>query len=370
MENVIGENPRYLAEQLITCIGNKRALLPFIGSAVDVVRERSGKDKLSFFDVFSGSGIVARFFRRYASIILANDLEPYSGVINRCYLSDRTILDNPEFDDVHRGISARLGDGPLEPGLIAELYAPRDDRAIEKGERAFYTVRNARYLDTARRFIGEAPERWRDYLLAPLLAEASVHANTAGVFKGFYKNRHTGIGQFGGKQGDALSRILGPISLPRPVLSDFDGPSIVYTGDANEVCARAPEVDVAYLDPPYNQHPYGSNYFMLNLLVDYRRPARISPVSGIPADWQRSSYNRRREAADSLYRLASSLRAKFLLVSFNSEGFIGKDEMEGLLGKIGRVETLETRYNAFRGSRNLANRPIHVSEYLYLVEKR
>lgn len=363
------ENPRYLAEQLITCIGNKRALLPFIGTAVELVRERAGRDKLSFFDVFSGSGIVARFFRQYASLILANDLEPYSSVINRCYLSDKATLDDPEFDEVYRGIVARLEEEPPEAGLIAELYAPRDDGAIRKGERAFYTVRNARYLDAARRLIGEAPGRWRDYLLAPLLAEASVHANTAGVFKGFYKNRHTGIGQFGGKKGDALSRITGPISLPRPVLSEFSGPSIVYSGDANEVCANAPEVDVAYLDPPYNQHPYGSNYFMLNLLIDYERPAKISPVSGIPADWQRSSYNRRREAAGSLYRLADSLRARFLLVSFNSEGFIGKDEMETLLGKVGKVETLETKYNTFRGSRNLANRPIHVSEYLYLVDK-
>ena len=32
------------------------------------------------------------------------------------------------------------------------------------------------------------------------------------------------------------------------------------------------DLDLAYFDPPYNQHPYGSNYFMLNLLVHYRRP--------------------------------------------------------------------------------------------------
>ena len=57
-----------------------------------------------------------------------------------------------------------------------------------------------------------------------------------------------------------------------------------------------PLLDLLYLDPLYNQHPYGFNYFMLNLLCDYRRPERISRVSGIPRDWNRSPYNGRRTA--------------------------------------------------------------------------
>jgi adenine-specific DNA-methyltransferase len=57
------------------------------------------------------------------------------------------------------------------------------------------------------------------------------------------------------------------------------------------------------------------------------------------------------------------------MISFNSEGFIGIDEMRTILGKAGKVEVLETKYNTFRGSRNLKNREIHVKEYLYLLEK-
>jgi adenine-specific DNA-methyltransferase len=62
--------------------------------------------------------------------------------------------------------------------------------------------------------------------------------------------------------------------------------------------------------------------------------------------------------------------APFLLVSFNNEGFIAPEEMRTLLTGLGSVETLETRYNAFRGSRNFTNRPIHVTEQLFLVERR
>jgi adenine-specific DNA-methyltransferase len=183
-------------------------------------------------------------------------------------------------------------------------------------------------------------------------------------------NTRTGRGQYGGNNRDALTRILGDIELPFPLWSRFDCEVEVYREDANTLAGHIGPLDLAYLDPPYNQHPYGSNYFMLNLIADYRRPEKTSRVSGIPPDWNRSDYNNPGRALASFRDLAEKLAAKFLLISFNSEGFIGLSEMKSLLEKIGRVEVLETKYNAFRGSRNLSGRSIHVKEYLYLVEKK
>lgn len=363
------EDPAFLTEQLITYIGNKRSLLRFIGEAMRRIEARLGRSSLDVLDLFSGSGVVARYLKRYARRLLVNDLEGYCSVINRCYLANRTEVDLRALGEVHRGLLERLDRGPLLPGLITRLYAPRDDAHIEPGERVFYTNRNARYLDTARRLIGEAPGELRPFLLAPLLSEASVHANTAGVFKGFYKDSATGIGMFGGRKRDALTRILGDITLPFPVLSRFACPVEVFAEDANRLARRLDEVDVAYLDPPYNQHPYGSNYFMLNLLVDYAEPEGVSPVSGIPAGWRRSTYNRRAGALGVLEDLVSTVKAKFLLISFNSEGFIEREEMISLLSRYGRVETLETDYYTFRGSRNLRARSAYLKEYLYLVER-
>jgi adenine-specific DNA-methyltransferase len=225
------------------------------------------------------------------------------------------------------------------------------------------------YIDTLRQLIEELPDSEKKYFLAPLLSEASIHANTSGVFKGFYKNRETGIGQFGGKNQDALSRIMGKIHLPFPVFSNFNAEVLIYNENSNDLIQRLPEVDLAYVDPPYNQHPYGANYFMLNLIVDYTRPGHISGVSGIPTDWNRSDYNKPGSAYAALYELVSRIRAKYVLVSFNSEGFITLPEMKDMLQRIGKLEILETDYNAFRGSRNLHNRDIHVKEYLYLLEK-
>ncbi|HPA09922.1 MAG TPA: DNA adenine methylase [Treponemataceae bacterium] len=370
MHQDIAEDPRFLSDQLITCLGNKRALLPLIGQAFDEILQDTDRRRVRFFDVFSGSGIVSRFARKYAGLIVANDLEPYAEVINRCYLGPAEAVDDPRFIAAHRDISDRLDTGPLESGIIANHYAPRDDGAIQPGERVFYTNRNARFLDTARQAIARVDPAWQPLLLAPLLSEASVHANTAGVFKGFYKNRDTGIGTFGGKKGDALSRIRGDISLPRPVTSTFPVESIILRGDANEICRTAPTVDIAYLDPPYNQHPYGSNYFMLNLLVKYTEPERMSRVSGIPSAWQRSQYNRKKAAADALEDLVATIRARHVLVSFNSEGFISRDTMERILSAHGRVTTRSVSYNTFRGSRNLRNRDLRVTEFLYILEKK
>ncbi|MDR1374896.1 MAG: DNA adenine methylase [Treponema sp.] len=367
--NELSESQDYLTRQLITCIGNKRRLLGFIGTALEKVKARLGKKRLVLFDLFSGSGVVSRFFKRHAELLLVNDLEAYAEAISRCYLANREEFDLEYLRAVHGELSAKLDEGSLGSGFISELYAPRDDGEIRDGERVFYTSRNARFLDTACRHIGELEEPLRPFFQGPLLAEASVHANTAGVFKGFYKDARTGRGRFGGGGADALKRILGRIEIPFPVFSNFRCPVCIFRGDANRIAGEAPEADLAYLDPPYNQHPYGSNYFMLNLLVNYERPQAISAVSGIPQNWNHSDYNRKGKAAAALAGLVSAVKAKYLLVSFNSEGFITREAMTAMLAKAGAVETLETSYNTFRGSRNLRNRQLHVKEYLFLVEK-
>lgn len=371
MQNLIQkeENPRYLSEQIITYIGNKRTLLPFIGKALSQVQKKLNTTKLKTFDVFSGSGIVSRYLKQYSSLLITNDLEEYARIINCCYLSNSYNRDENLLKDFFNEISHLLVEEKLSPGLISNHYAPKNDETINKGERVFYTQRNAQYLDTARTLISKMPIQYQPFFLAPLFSEASIHANTSGVFKGFYKNKETGIGKFGGHKGDALSRITGDIILPYPVFSNFDCEVTICSGDSSKIAQTLPEVDLAYLDPPYNQHPYGSNYFMLNLLASYNLPEHISPVSGIPVNWNRSQYNKKNHAFAELDSLVENLKAKFLVVSFNSEGFISRIEMEKLLTRHGKLDVIEIPYNTFRGSRNLGNRNIHVTEYLYIVEK-
>lgn len=368
-QDKLEEKPEFLANQLITYIGNKRSLLPFIAKAFDLARNRLAKKKLRVFDAFSGSGVVARFMKGYAEKLITNDLEKYAEVLSNCYLSNTEAVDLTALNEYYDWLTDNVHRGPLSEGFITELYAPNDDENIKPGERVFYTNRNARYLDTARQYIDRLPKKLQVYFLAPLLTEASVHANTSGVFKGYYRDAGSQIGRFGGSNGDALRRIKGDIHLPFPIFSRYSCEVQVHREDTNVLAKQIDEVDLTYIDPPYNQHPYGSNYFMLNLLVDYVRPNNISRVSGIPNNWNRSDYNRRRHAVNALEDLIQSVPSRYLLISFNSEGFISMETMERLLAKYGMVETLQTQYNTFRGSRNLRNRSIHVQEYLFLLEK-
>ena len=364
------ETPDYLTRQLITCLGNKRALLPEIEAAVTKVQRRLGRAQLRILDAFSGSGSVSRLFKRHARYLAVNDLEDYAAVAARCYLRNRSSVDGHALARLIDDLNAAVERSHRSRGFIEELYAPRDEAQITSSDRVFYTRSNARRLDAYRRLIGDVPADLRDLCLGPLLSEASVHANTAGVFKGFYKDRHTKIGRYGGSHGDALERIRGQIVLDVPPLSRFECEVDVLQDDANAAVAGVRDLDLAYFDPPYNQHPYGSNYFMLNLLVDYRRPERLSRVSGIPAGWRRSGYNVRARSLALVSDLFSKTDARFLLVSYNDEGFVDPARMRALLATLGTIEEVCLRYNAFRGSRNLRGRPTHVTEHLFLVERR
>lgn len=363
------EDPAFLSEQLVTYLGNKRALLGFIESALLAIQERTGGSRISIFDPFTGSGATARLFKRFAHTLIVNDLEDYTVPISECYIAGMNDTVRSEVRRWNLRINQTLEDpASLEEGFITDMYAPENDERIRRGERVFYTSINARRIDTARRMIAEAPQELQAFLLAPLLSEASIHANTAGVFKGFYKDRETGIGKFGGTGEHALERICGRVTVPFPVQSLFQSEVTVLQDDANKVVRRMKPVDLTYVDPPYNQHPYGSNYFMLNLITNYERPTDVSRVSGIPSNWNRSRYNKRQKARTAFWDLISRLDTKYILVSYNSEGFIAPEDIIDMLQRLGHLEVFEREYNTFRGCRNLASRPVYVNEFLFLVE--
>lgn len=370
-ENIqIKENREFLTTQIITYLGNKRRLIGNIEKEIDLIAEKSGKEKLVCTDLFSGSGIVARMLKRHSSKLIVNDLENYSSVINSCYLINKKDFPKDEFEYLRKKIedSCRL---EKLPGIISMNYAPQDDDNIKKDERVFYTHQNAVLIDTYRTLIDKfvPDENLRKFFLAPLITEASVHVNTSGVFKGFYKDKNTGIGCFGAAGKNALTRIFGRIELKEPVFSNFESDLEIYQKDTVLLSKELKDLDIAYLDPPYNQHPYGSNYFMLNLILKNKLDVEISKISGITQGWNRSVFNKPYSALKSMEEIVSSLDSKFIVISYNSEGFISFEEMSEMLKKYGKLKTVEIAYNTFRGSRNLRNRDIHVSEYLFILEK-
>lgn len=363
------ESKQYLTEQIITYIGNKRSLLDFIGKAINIVKEELNQEKLITGDLFSGSGIVARYLKQFSSELYVNDLENYAKTINKCYLANKSDINEEELDKWYNFLKSQLTDENLTKGFISELYSPSDDNNIKAGERVFYTSRNAKYIDTERKLLNKIPKEYRYLFLGPLLYEASNKTNTSGVFKGFYKNSETNIGQFGGNGRNALKRIMGKIEVKKPVLSNYECKVKVFQEDAVELSKKIKGLDLVYLDPPYNQHPYGSNYFMLNLINEYKKPKEISKISGIPKEWNKSSFNKKTTAKTMMEEICKNIKSKYILISFNSEGFITFEQMVKMLSKYGSVRVFDKKYNTFRACRNLKNRELYVNEYLFLLKK-
>ena len=357
----------YLKDQIITYLGNKRKILPFIERSLNQI----GLKGYTFLDLFSGSGIVSRLAKVHgAKKIIANDLEYYSMVLNTVFLRNEE-GDKKEFEEMKNEILSK----PLFEGWVCENYAPKDDNDIQRGERCFYTRENALLIDSYIEALRNVPCEVADMFLAPLIYEASVHTNTSGVFKGFYKNKQ-GIGQFGGEGKNALQRICGKIDPQFPVFCPNETENIIISADASrvakdtEIVEQAKGIDITYIDPPYNQHPYGSNYFMLNAIAKCKCPDEISKVSGIPKDWNRSIYNKKVEGVMQLLKDIETVDSKYVLLSYSSEAYLPIKDMVAELAKIGLITNLqEIDYNVFRGSRNLSSRNKKLQEYLITIRK-
>lgn len=361
----------YLTEQIITYLGNKRTLLSHIKGVIDEIKPELNKEDKDIIavDLFAGSGVVGRMLKECGFQVISNDLEGYSHVINSCYLSNKSEFNEIVYNGYYEKLKEILENKKYVNGIISENYAPKNDDDIQEGERAFYTSENAKIIDTIRAFIDTVEEPYKKYFMAVLLYEASVHTNTSGVFKGFYKSAKTGIGKFGGDGENALSRIKGKIEIEKPILSDKENKYTVYQKDANVLVKELKDLDIVYMDPPYNQHPYASNYFMLNVILNNKIEGKMSKVSGIPDNWNRSAYNKRQEVKEAIDNLVKDVDCKYLVVSYNSEGFVSLDDMKEILGKYGEITVKEIQYNAFRGSRNLKGRDIYVDEYLFILKK-
>lgn len=360
----------FVFQTMLTCIGNKRKLVRNISEIVKEVAVQIGKMKLNIVDGFAGSSVVSRELSYLADHLYSNDLELYSHLMAQCYLVVPTTEQQVRIAEHIEMMNYLASNGPFVEGIVCKLYAPKDTNNIQLGERCFYTRENALIIDTLRLYIDENVEpELAVYCLVPLLNRASIHTNTAGVFKGFYKKGE--LGWFGGSAENALSRIMKPIQLDMPVWNNQEPAFQAHcvNKDINAFVTELPDnIDIMYLDPPYNQHPYGSNYFMLNVIAKNEEPLSISDVSGIPTDWNKSDYNKHIPAVNAMRTLIANglQKSKYLLISYNNEGIIDSNDWNELFAPY-CVKKYEIKYDTFKGCRNLKNRDNKVMEIMYLV---
>ena len=156
-----------------------------------------------------------------------------------------------------------------------------------------------------------------------------------------------------------------------PVWSKDTYESYISQKDTNILIDELPSYfDIIYLDPPYNQHSYSNNYYMLNIIIENKEPQEISNVSGIPANWNRSLYNYKKSASEAMESLLqkSLEKSNYVILSYNNEGIITKEEWDLLLEPY-QVKEYKIRYDTYKGSRNLKERSNKVIEVMYVIQK-
>ncbi|MCA9508711.1 MAG: DNA adenine methylase, partial [Myxococcales bacterium] len=181
-------------------------------------------------------------------------------------------------------------------------------------------------------------EQIRSVLLVSLIEAADRIDSTCGIQMAFLKGW--------------APRAHLPLTLRVPSLLEAQsGTSYqAHCLDAKEAAQKI-ECDIAYLDPPYNQHSYRSNYHIWETLVRNDRPELYGRAQKrLDCQTYKSDFNSKPKFRSSLLEVLSNLNTRKIVLSFSDEGFITKSEIETLLSQFGKVSSQQIDYKRYVGA--------------------
>ena len=307
---------------MIKYLGSKRRLVPVLTRLCEAAAARTAVD------LFTGTTRVAQAFKHTGAHVTAVDTARYSQVFARTYVAtDAGTVDMRELTAMIDDLNARPGD----PGYFTETFCVRS--------RFFQPVNGAR-VDAIRDAIERehAGTPYEPILLTSLVEAADRVDSTTGVQMAYVK--------------EWAPRSYLPLTLRVPEL--LPGGGTARRGDAVEIAPTLPDHDVAYLDPPYNQHRYFTNYHVWETLVAWDAPDHYGVAcKRIDArdDSTKSVFNRRRLMPAALAQVIASVRARLVIVSYNDESWVTAAELRDMCAVHGHVETLAFDSPRYVGAR-------------------
>ncbi|MCX7029620.1 MAG: DNA adenine methylase [Spirochaetes bacterium] len=340
---------------MIKYIGSKRTLVPAI---LEVVRRVDGAR--SVLDLFSGTSRVGHALKAAGYRVLANDHNAYAATLARCYVQ----ADAGDVLGAARMLVGEFNALGGSPGWFTDTYCVKS---------RFFQPKNGERIDAIREAIasrGLEPEL-EAVMLVSLMEAADRVDSTTGLQMAYLKEWAPRA------HNDLELRV--PDVLPRAA----NGKGHATCLDAQDA-ARALEADVAYIDPPYNQHSYLANYHIWESLVRWDKPEVYGiACKRVDVRERRSVFNSRPKSADALRRLLDAVRATVLVVSFSNEGYVARNAMEAMLSSLwdgsGKVSTIENDFKRYVGAQigiyNPQGRKVgtvsHLrnTEYLYVVAR-
>ena len=331
-------------------IGSKLKLSSWIEEEVKNIVGEDLSEKV-FCDIFAGTGIIGRTFKKDVKKVISNDLEHYSYVLNKNYIENHEAIEDKEkYID-------KLNALPLiEDGFIYQNYCMGSG-----SERQYFSDENGKKIDTIRTKIRE----WKEnhtindsayyFLLASLLESADKVANTASVYGAFLKHI---------KKSASKELVLKPAHF----IEDANTHE-VYNMDSNELIKQI-SGDILYLDPPYNQRQYSANYHILNTITEYDD---FTPKgkTGL-REYTRSNYCKKGVVHSNFEELIKNAQFHYIFLSYNNEGLMSEEDVKKIMQKYGKYSLQTKEYQRFKADKteNRKHKADKTYEYLHILEKR
>lgn len=345
-------------------IGSKKTIIDFISESIHQI---IGTKPLIFCDLFAGTGVVGAHFKRHGYKVISNDLQYYSYVINRHLIQNHlemsfdgllNIIPTLLFTDITIRkdiVCDYLTELDGKEGFIFKNYSPASINNSEY-ERMYFTEENAKQCDAIR----EKIEDWHQsnfineneyyFLISSLINSADKHANVLSVYGAYLKKFR--------------SKALKPFKLIPTELIINDHEHEVYNMDSNQLIEQITS-DVLYIDPPYNDRQYATNYHLLETIAKYDIPEIYGKTGLRKYEHQKSSYCYINHAKKSLENLIEKSKSKYIFISYSNEGIIPTKEIKSMLEKKGEYGVFETKHTRYRtdSKRNYVSN--HTIEYLH-----
>ena len=338
---------------MIKYLGSKRTLLPQI---LELASRPfgDGRRPASFLDLFSGTSRVGLGARVQGLRVISNDLSTYGRALATCYVG----ADSSTRTRAQEILEHLRGVAPQE-GYFTETFCRRS---------RFFHPKNGAKIDAMREEIKRIspPRKTEAVLLTSLMEAADRVDSTCGVQMAYLK-------EWAPRAHHELDLRMPEVPWDSPV-----GDSL--QGDALAVAPGLPLVDVAYLDPPYNQHSYLGNYHIWETLCLWDKPEVYGKaMKRVDCQERKSAFNSKRTAKDVLGALFPQVRAQRIILSFNDEGFLSKEEILEILDPLGQVECHSIDYRRYVGAQigiynpsgELVGSPksLRNTEFLFVLER-
>lgn len=305
---------------MIKYLGSKRTLVPLLTQ----LAISSGAN--TALDLFTGTTRVARGFKEQGIHVTAVDTASYSHVFAKTWIElDKNTCDQTELDDALVFLDS------LKPsaGYFTKTFC-EDAR--------YFQPKNGERVDSIRDAIeANYKQSWLyEPLLAALILAADRVDSTTGIQMAYLKQW--------------ASRSNNRLELQDPGLIAGSGKAIL--GDALEVVSQIEPVDLAYLDPPYNQHRYFANYHIWETLVRWDAPGTYGIANkreDVRTDTNRSPFNSKPNMAPALERLISDVKAQTIVLSYNNESWLDREQLIKMCRVKGEVEVIDVSFRRYIG---------------------